>query len=270
VIARRRFSLQLTPLMDMLLIVMFAQYMEAQRYESERAQGMEAQSQRLAQAEEAAAGFEQQRSDLTDQINQSRLENEELARQNQSLREDADRFASQHEVLADLLKQLFEIPPEELEALLDPNRAPALSESPSELERIRQEFNAMAEQSSGRAVTHLLTYHEILKFCDVWELKVDRNFFTLTAGDEVLRRRLPVTADGMLDDAAAQQELFDVMKSLEAPNELVVILLTFDRECLIDTETQIRRLMPDLVAQYRANVPGDKQVHYADFGHGFE
>jgi len=251
-IQRKRFVLQLTPLLDLLLIVMFAQYMEAQRHEAERDLGMAEQSQRLAQAEQQAGEVEQ------------------VLLQNQVLQEDMVRTASQQQVLAELLTKLFQIPPEQLDAVLDPHREPAISESPSELERIRQEFNAMAEQSSGRTVAHLLTYHEILKFCDVWELKIDRNFFTLTAGDEVLSRRLPVTADESLDADAAQQELFDVMKSLNAPNELVVILLTFDRECLIDTETQIRRLMPDLVAQYRANVPGDTQVHYADFGHGFE
>jgi hypothetical protein len=286
-IERRRFSLQLTPLLDLLLIVMFAQYMEVRDQDTVRSQGMSEQSQRLAAAEQQLAELqpevnllqelrnqigmhEQAESMLAAQLSESYLENEQLTLQNTILQDDMQRVATQQAVLGELLSRLFQVSPEQVDAVLDPDRERPLSESPSELERIRQEFAAMAEQSPGQTIVHLLTYHEIRKFCDVWELNVDRGFFTLKIGEEVLSRRLAVTADGSLDAEGTQQELFDVMKSVNVPKELVVILVTFDRECLIDTETQIRRLLPDLVAQYRANVPGDKQVHYADFGHGFE
>lgn len=286
-IERRRFSLQLTPLLDLLLIVMFAQYMEVRDQDSLRSHDLSEQSQRLTAAERQLAELqpevdllqelrnqigihEQAEAMLSAQLSESQLEREQLALQNDILQGDLDRTQSQHAVLGELLSRLFEVPAEQVDAILDSHREPPLSESPSELERIRQEFAAMAEQSPGQTIMHLLTYHEIRKFCDVWELKIDRGSFTLTVGDEVMTRRLAVTADGSLDSGATQQELFDVMKSVNVPKELVVILVTFDRECLIDTETQIRRLLPDLVAQYRANVPGDKQVHYADFGHGFE
>ncbi len=286
-IRRQRLSLQLTPLLDLLLIVLFAQYMDVRDQETVRDQGLLAQSQRLELAEQQLADLQPQVAQLDElrrqsstlsqqfaivesQLGESRIENEQLSLQNAILNEDLARIESQQEVLGELMSRLFQVSPDQVDAVLDPNRVPPLSESPSELQQLRQEFAAMAQQSPARTIMHLLTYHEIRKWCDVWELRVDRNFFTLTAGDEVFRRRLPVTADNLLDSAAAQQDVFDVMKSLGAPKELVVILVTFDRSCLIDTETQIRRFMPDLVSQYRSNIPGDKQVHYADFGHGFE
>jgi hypothetical protein len=240
-IQRRRFALQLTPLLDLLLIVMFAQYMEAQKREEIREEGLTHQSERLELAEQ----------------------------ENANLQEDLARIADQQQLLGELVTRLFEVSPEQMEAVLDPNRDPAVSAA--ELDQLRQEFETMAEQSPGRAIMHLLTYHEIRKWCDVWEIKVERDFFTLTSGEEVIRRRLPLTgADLSLNVDAVQDELFQAMMSLSSSEDLVVILLTFDRSSLINVETQIRDVMPDLIAQYRASVPGDKQVHYVDFGHGFE
>lgn len=286
-IRRQRLALHLTPLLDLLLIVLFAQYMEVRDEETVRDQNLSERSRQLASVEQRlaelqpqlaqlealrleASTLQQQYRVIEGQLGESRIEIEQLALQNTILHADVQRIESQQAVLGELLSRLFQVPADQVEAVLDPNRAPPLSESPTELQQLRQEFAAMAQQTPGQTIMHLLTYHEIRKWCDVWELRVDRNFFTLTAGDEEFRRRLPVTSDGLLDAAAAQVQLFDVMRSLGAPKELVVILVSFDRSCLIDTETQIRRIMPDLVAQYRANIPGDKQVHYADFGHGFE
>lgn len=239
-IQRRRFALQLTPLLDLLLIVMFAQYMEAQNREEVREEGLTHQSERLELAEE----------------------------ENANLQEDLARISEQQQLLGELVTRLFQLPPEQINAVLDPDREPRVSAT--ELEQLRQEFEAMAEQSPGRAITHLLTYHEIRKWCDVWEIKINRETFTLTSGEEVVSLPLPPTSENNLDVEKLKARLFEAMRRLEASEDLVVILLTFDRSCLIDTEMQVRAFMPELIAQYRANVSGGTQVHYADFGHGFE
>jgi hypothetical protein len=262
----RKVAVHLTPLLDMTLIVFFAQYIEARQRSLED----------TAAAQSAAADREKTALELGQlEVDFSRLQELlEERRQSEAAARDAsealqsrisqtetdlDRALAQQRVLGELMIELFQIPPEALQAVLDPNRDPPIAASSEELARLRERFREMAQQDAGPMIRHLLSYEEIRKRCDVWELHIDQSgVASFNTGMQTFRIRV-VPED-------FERRFFDVYKSLPQPKGLVILLLTYDRASERRVTRPVQDAVPRIVDRMREDSGGRARFEYADLG----
>lgn len=242
-IRRRRLVFQLTPLLDLMLIVIFMQYMEVQltanksvkqaNAEADRKTAAALEAQKRAEDKLAAmmgdkqslqAQFQSQLADLTDQM------------------QDA---LNQRKDLADLVGKLFHIPKDVLDkALASEDR------SPEEKQQLLEMVNTLADKHKNDVIKHLLTHQAMQKRVDVWTLLIQADGYAhLKADDEtrtVLVRDLPnpaeekriaelsplerVRAMEKAETEAAEdfaQRLFKAYQTLPQPKGIVVLVVSW-------------------------------------------
>ncbi|MCA9080857.1 MAG: hypothetical protein KDA58_09875 [Planctomycetaceae bacterium] len=237
--APRRLSLQLTPLLDLLLIVIFGQYLEVQSNQTAREQLIEQQAVQLQETEQA-------------------------------LQQAAERHAqleSRQQRLGELVHEVFQIPSEEVNTLLDPFSSPAGWRSPQEREQLRQKFAELAAKSPEAAIQHLLTYEEIRKRCDLWSLHIDASgTILLTVDDEQAPVPILATQDERIDLDGLSAAMFARYKSLPEQKSLVLILLTYDRRSRVQLTRAVRQVLPVITAQMQTDAGGRSRYDFADLG----
>ena len=274
----RRLTLQLTPLLDLLLIVIFAQYLDVEHAQSVRAEQAdqvieerESAQERLARLRQAYEEVQDELLDATERASQAEQAQSERLRRIELLEQELDRTLDQQRLLGQLVVELFQIPREALAEVLDPAAHPAGARTEADLDRLRQRFREFQQQRSGRVIEHILSYDEIRKRCDVWDLHVDaNNVLSLTALEKTLRLRIPVDAEGEVQQDRLQAELFNLYKSMPQPKSLVVVLLTYDRASRIYMVEAVRNTLAPLVAQMQADSAGRTRFEYADLGFRIE
>ncbi|REJ89261.1 MAG: hypothetical protein DWQ34_20195 [Planctomycetota bacterium] len=262
----RRVAVQLTPLLDLTLIVFFAQYIEVQQRaassadvaESARASQAETVSQLAtleAEYSAALAEVQQMRQALEDKSAQANAASERAAAAETRLQQ----ALARQRVIGELVVELFGVPPEDVESVLDPTRDPPIADSPEELARLRERFAQMADQNAGQMIHHLLSYEEIRKRCDLWEIFVDENGVAdVKTDDETFRLRIIPNQ--------FEARFFDRYKSLPQPKGLVIILLTYDERARLRYVDAVRQALPSLVERMRADSSGRARFEYADVG----
>ncbi|WP_437229868.1 hypothetical protein SH661x_001664 [Planctomicrobium sp. SH661] len=274
----RRMSLQLTPLLDMLLIIVFAQYLEIREK-----QALETKETRTAvvDLEETRARLKALLAEeelLRSQIDAERVRRlaaeSNVATEQQKLaltQNDLDRVLDQQRVVAGLMTEMFQIPTSELNSLLESARVPSLEKSPQEMNRVKEQIRELSMQRGGRMLEHLLSYDEIRKRCDVWDLHIDaQGIATLTAGSRTTRIRIPTLPNEDVDVERFVSEVYAWYRSLPQPKSLVVILLTYDRASRISVMESIRKALPILVSRMQSDHAGQVRFEYADLGFRLE
>jgi hypothetical protein len=262
----RKVAVHLTPLLDMTLIVFFAQYIEARQRSAADADAADrAQAQRDVTAAELSSlqaeyrGLQQTLDDLRQTETAMRAESADLRLRSAQAETNLDRALAQQRVLGELMIELFQIPPEALQEVLDPGRDPPVAASPEELARLRERFREMAQQDAGPMIRHLLSYEEIRKRCDVWELHVDQTgVASFNTGMQTFRIR--VVPDEF------ERRFFDVYKSLPQPKGLVILLLTYDRASERRVTRPVQEMLPRIVDRMREDSGGRARFEYADLG----
>jgi hypothetical protein len=262
----RRLALQITPLVDMLLVILFLQYLDSrQQQEATLATASEANKERNRAAAQLVLteSREQEIRAKLDQASEfiSRLNAESRAREERAVAAESalERADAQQRVLGELLVELFQLPADQVAAVLDPARDPPLAASPAEVERLRSTFREFAENSPGAMIRHLLTYEEIRKRCDLWDLFIDaEGIATLdTGGTQVRFRVQPETFE---------EDLFRRYKSLPQAKDLVILLLSVDRRSEREFVQPVRTALPHVVDRMRADSGGRTRFEYADLG----
>jgi len=227
----RRIRFQLTPLLDLLLIIIFAQFMEVREATARTENTAEVKyQQRLTELEDSARRYK------------SRIDQEHSDRQKE-LNESFRKILVQQQRSGDILSELFDVPREMIEDALklrDPSRAATDEES----EQLRQRLSEFSKKRGRSVIRHLMTYDEIRKHCDVWELYVAENGTFQFSNGTVMRDFRAETASEFEDS------MYEVYKSFDQPKSLVVILFTFG-----DARAGIRQMgidaMPNVVARMR-------------------
>lgn len=241
----RKMSLQLTPLLDLLLIVIFAQYLEVQETQ--------------VVIEENAATAVEQRDVAIAKLEQQKLEV-------QHIQNDLEATLEQDQVVAKLLQELFEIPEQEIDQILA-NRQPPGSRTTADSERLKERFRQLAVEQSGRVVAHLLTYEEILKRCDLWEVHVTPdNFLTLSSGSQTLQMQVPID----IQKDFVQQDFIDhfieLAHTLPEPKSLAIAILTYDRRSQRWAVQGIRETLPQITLRLNRESAQRTRYDYADLG----
>jgi hypothetical protein len=214
----RRLTFQLISLFDLLMIVIFAQYMDVlnttQSEESKRAGEREtAQEERLLS--------ELRREHDADELSRSRAALFALQQEREGADKDrveaaeAARQARENMLrLAKLVTKLFDLPEKLLKEAL-------AARSEADQAKLRKAVEDLAAKNPGDIVKHILTLDEIQKRCDLWEVHLgDDNVATFTAGSQSQRFRA-TSADKF------EAELFRLYKTLPQPKSLVIVLLSW-------------------------------------------
>lgn len=225
----RRLTFQLVSLFDLLMIVIFAQYMDVQataRNQAEKASHeLEAARERMVAAEQqraAEAGFLAEGAEIRKLLGKDL---ERITMENEMLKADAERKQAElrselkqaREDIArvgDFVSELFNLPDETRARILK-------SRSAGEAAKIGESLRALASKRGSDMVRHVLTLDELHKRCDVWELQVDdSNVTTFTTGKVKSRFRASTAAQ-------FSGELFNRYKNLPQPKSMVIILLSW-------------------------------------------
>ncbi|WP_437202707.1 hypothetical protein [Planctomicrobium sp. SH664] len=270
----RRLTIQLAPLVDLLLIVAFCQFLEVQEKSEELSkQSVVAVADRdAALARLNAALVELQSVDQRLQAASARALAAELhvAADKDRLEQsqgDLERALAQQRVLGELVTQLFQIPPDDVARIFDPARAAPGSQSPAELQQLKEKFQSLGLEKPGRMVEHLLSYEEIRKRCDVWDLHVDaQGVATVTAGNRSTRIRVITDEPDSVAVERFAADLYNWYRTLPQPKSLVLVLLTYDRSTRILVTSRVRQALPVVVARMQADSAGRTRFEYADLG----
>jgi hypothetical protein len=277
-VARRKLTMQLTPLLDLLLIVIFAQYMEMRDSAGAATESVESLQQDLAAARSEVSSLQvelTQASRLLDQSTQTvsnaqtLLERQRAERAAQELR--LEQSVRRQQLLGRLMVDLFQIPPDDVAAILDPERNPSIADSSPKFAQLRQKFQQMAAAEPQEMIRHLLTFDEVQKHCDIWELQLHPNPRELTIQIGGVQRRfiLPLQDEqdfAPLDGAAFERELYTQIKSLPQPKALVLVTLTYEFDVRENLLGPAKTGIAYVIDRLRVESAGRSQFEFAELG----
>ncbi|WP_299461291.1 hypothetical protein [uncultured Gimesia sp.] len=280
-ISRRRLTFQLTPLLDLLLIVIFAQFMDTQETTARIEQRAE---QQVAQAEQKTAKYselsdqarrkidtlsEQNERALRDaaQTKEMAVEMEQRMRgiqqlsekKNQELTEQLKEAQEQRNLVGELVQQLFQLPDQIIDPLLESKAEPDSEKTKAEIERIKQQLQELAGAKAEDVIRHFLTYDELTKRSDIWELYLTENgVFRLKIGKQ--------STDFRADSASSFVDRFyAIYKTVPQPKSLVIILFSYG-----DAKASVRfaatQGLPLIAERMRADSSGRTRYEYAVMG----
>jgi len=262
-VRRGKITLQLTPLLDLLLIVIFAQYLEMQEQarltqQTHQSDLTELQSEsELVRSERTR--IKQERDTLKSELASAWKELDRQTLQSEELRQSLTRTAQERDAVAGLLPELFRLPPETANRLLDALADDASPIPPDQIARLKAELQRLAVAQPAEAIQHLLTYDELRKRCDLWEIYLAQNGVAhLTASGKLFRFRAETPE-------AFERELFDALHLLPQPKALVLILLSHGDVRAETLEAALQGL-PRATERMRADQNGRTRFEYGVLG----
>lgn len=194
--ARRKVTLQLMPMLDLMLIVIFAQYL-AMRDQTQHEEARAAQA--ISEVETTRA---------------------ELAEQHREAAMIAEKALNERDLVGQLASELFNLPDETVAKLLKQRFRDDDPPNEEDLAAIQEEFRRLKGRRGQEVVKHLITFHEIRKRCEIWELHVaDSGLATLKTPDEQTEFRVTTSA-------SFATKLANFRTRKESKN-LVLVLLTY-------------------------------------------
>lgn len=254
---RRRLSLQLTPLLDLLLIVIFAQHMEV--LQGARMAEAEVQSQKasiVAELQQMQIAFEAHKAELEMSVaaRQSATEQErqELHDRLESIRDQQQQAAS---AMADALR----LPAELLEQVAR-LRADGKSDDAQRLQEASDRMGQLLKSRGREFLQFVIRFDEMQKHVSVWEIHLQDNGQALfTDGQQSHTISYETT-----DELSAR--VFQASKSLSEPRILVLLLLTYG-----DAQAGARRravdTMPILIEKLRRDAGNTRWYDFALMGY---
>lgn len=257
----RRTMFQLTPLLDLLLIVIFAQYMDVRHagarqeewFENEKQQvvvdantqtAKEAELRRQAEMELALA------EEQIDSLKKMRNINDEIVQD----------LKNQRQLLADFVNQALKVSPEMVDQMLAQSNL-------AEDDNFRKTVKELREAAAGEALQHAVSYHELLKRCDIWEFFLDN-----AAGQETSRLVFRANGDRkewtVRDVLAFQQKLKADLRARPQPKSLVIVLSGFlDQQLTRGQRDDFRLLLDETFRELTVESGGQTRYYHRDLGY---
>lgn len=253
---RRRMTFQLTPLLDLLLIVIFAQSMEVRQQssrlqkelEAERAKVAEQFDQREKQFVAKQVIADRQLKQQEDALDQTR---ENYARQFQSI-------VKQQQQAGEALAKALNLPGTVMQQVLKLRSSNRPSEARA-LEDAMQQMSQMVNSREEELLQFLLRFDEMQKHVSIWELYLQENGKAiLTDGEQSAVVSFSKGEEFVLQ--AVQES-----KAFAEPKPLVIVLLSYG-----DAQAgQRRRLiesMPQFLNQLRTDSGNVRWFDYSLMG----
>ena len=239
-LTRRKITIQLVPLLDLMLVVLFLQFMEL----NEKSRTEEAR------ASQAVADTQQERVQL-------HAERNALAEQRHVAELTVEKAFDQRDLVGQLASELFNLPDDTIKQLLKQRFAddPPTDEN---IALMQQEFHRLRGQHGQEVLKHLLTFHEIRKRCDVWQVYVDRDVTTLNANGEETSFRAET-------QQAFTAQLFACYRKAPQSKGLVLIVLTWGAPRLNVYHAAMKGF-PEAVLKMQADSKDRTRFEYAILG----
>lgn len=246
---RRRFTLQLTPLLDLLLIVIFAQFMEVQQTVQSGERQLRDQQQALQQ------DYDQRRQDLE---SAHAATEEALEASRQRYAEQIQSIMDQHRQAASTLSETFDLPQRLIEEALQLQSAGQTGDA-ERMQQAAAQLQQLLQSRDAELLQFMIRYDEMQKHVSVWELHLLDNGQALFSDGKLTRR---LSFDSAEEFSA---RCFEVSKAFEEPRPLTLILMTYG-----DTQAGIRRNavtgFPDLIHRLREDTDGTRWFDYSLMG----
>jgi hypothetical protein len=266
---RRRFTLQLAPLLDLLFIVLYAQYIDLQeatrREIAQETQRRQEAEQNQVQAARLRTDALAHVTDLTQKVEQFEVEKRRLTRELElaraetmkegQAREELEKLAARDRAaIGTLVQNVLRI---NQDAILE-----ALQGAPAaDRQRLRASFEEMNTKSAAAIIHHLRATDELKKRADLWEVYIgDDNSVKVTLVGEVMAENIAAQSADQLANAIAE-----LARQRGEPKSLVIVLLSWsnaDRR----TRDLAREALDNVVTVLKANWPG-KRIEVAPLGY---
>jgi len=257
----RRTVFQLTPLLDLLLIIIFAQYMDVRQAGAKQEEWFDKEAGQIKQEAVSIAEQEAERRQNVEMqlaLAESQIESLQQAQNvNEQLLQD---LKTQRQLLAEFINQALKVSPEMVDKML----------SKSELAKDDQFLKAIEElrkQVSGEAIQHAVSYHELLKRCDIWEFFLDdaagelASNVTFRANED--RHEWTINKINNL-----QRELKAYLRSRPQPKSLVIVLSGFiDEELTRGQRDDFRILLDEVFRELTLESGGQTRYYHRDLGY---
>ena len=254
---RRRLALQLTPLLDLLLIVLFSQYIENRDRSIAVRETLAVREKALdlRQAEEDAR-LEERRLALEKDVADQKASLAELAKMYD---EKFRSIINQHQQVGSILAESLNLPGNVMTEVLklrtsgSPNDAKRLQDAAERLQKLMQ---ARGEE----IFRFMLQVDEMQKHVTIWEIHVQKN------GQGFITDSQQSFVTDFSSDANLAARLFESSKSFSEPKTLIVVLLTWS-----DAQAEFRQratdAMPLLMEQLRRDAGGTRWYDFSILGY---
>lgn len=218
-------TFQLTPLLDLLLIVIFAQFMEM-RETTEKQEAVT--SEQVATAEKDLETTQAELAKLGEELKEKRTALEQLETDSKqafadrdALKSALDNVQNERNAIAGLFPELFNVDDQTMQQFIREKEAEGVRLTKEQIEKLRTEFRKLAGITPQEAVEHLMTFDEMRKRVDVWRIHVDaRGVTEVQAGKNTIEFRAETATD-------FEREMIDRVNGLPQPKGVVIIMLSF-------------------------------------------
>ncbi len=240
----RRITLQLTPLLDLLLIVMFAQYMELRIVAQQEAE-------RIATERDFTS---RENAELRQQVDQWEAQQRKFD----------EKQDQQRDQLGLLMRELFKIPESIINKVIQPRgKTESGGLSPSEIADLKSRFQQLATSRGDQVVDHLLTFNEMRKQFDVWEFYLNENgelLITVGQDREQMKSKVIDTPEVFVD------VVLQVRKQYPPTKPSVLILCRYG-DCRLVNKLSMTRGLPAIAERMKTDGQGAVHFEYAVFGY---
>ncbi len=242
----RRLAMQLTPLLDLLLIVMFSQYIE------NRHRNVALQASIAAREQEVDV----RRQQLEDEVAEQKKSLDQLAK---TYDERFHSIINQHHQIGSILAESLNLPGNVMAEVLKLRTSGSVDDA-DRLEGASQRLQELMQARGEEVFRFMLRVDEMQKHVTIWEVCVQENGQAFITDSEQ-----SFTAD-FSSEAELASRLFESSKSFSEPKTLVVVLLTWG-----DAQAGARRratdAMPLLMEQLRRDAAGTRWYDFSIVGY---
>jgi multidrug efflux pump subunit AcrA (membrane-fusion protein) len=186
-------------------------------------------------------------------------------------RAELDRSLERQRLLARLTSELFNIPESMLESVLQSTWTPQPGTDPPSMEQLEAEFRRLSAARPESMVRHLLTFEEIRKRCDIWELHyvAANRELVVRVRNEAYALLVPLQGNatgGDVDQLRFERELHSLLTSLPQAKGLVIALLTYDDDATYLAVEPIEAGIANVLRRLRLENAGRTQIEFANLG----
>lgn len=257
----RTIRFQLTSLMDLLLIIVFAQYLEFHR--SSDASRIATETEIAETRQELQDAFQSQSDELSELRDRLMLENRQLRRERDDAELEAREALRRQDLTDTLVKELLKVDPDAIDRELSPDSASETVES------TQRRAESIRDANSTQLLRFLTGYDELLKRAEVWTLHVsDRGDTEMQPGKDSLatqRFRLEQrTQSGRAEEFVLQMRA--AYSQIPQPKGLVIILVSFSPRAIAGNYQPVLDAMPEVIDWLNKDSGGRTRFEYAVIG----
>ena len=247
----RRTRFQLTPLMDLLLIIVFAQFLEVRETAQQQSQTLQQEREKLTQQ------ITRERSELAGIREAMQTQRRQLEQQRDQARASRDAALQQTDVqltevqtAMELIGDWFKLDEAAITRVESETKPP---EDPIEkaIARARQ----LSEARPDAVIRFLIGHAELLKRAEIWTVHAtDTGSVEIMAGEQRESFRLEAKTQTARTSEVADR-LFAAYKHFPQPKGLVILLISFHPQSVAGVYQPLIDAVPKTLERLRADTP---------------